>query len=139
MRAPGQYATHCAAEVEWYRIAIGMKMTPEEQRVAIAQWCGWTTRESKLAGGFVGMPPGSTSKEDIRRVPDFPNDLNAMHEAEAKLSNDDADDKFYHWLGFVVSEGQTEQLWQYRKAIVHATAVQRAEALLRTIGEWVEK
>jgi len=52
--------------------------------------------------------------------PDYCNDLNAMHEVEKTLTD--------HWDGF-----------HFRNHIannVHATARQRAEAYLRTIGKW---
>jgi len=94
-------------------------MNTEAQRIAIAEACGW----KKESNG-------------IRSLPDYLNDLNAMHEAEKVLSKDDWDDKFYHWIGFVVSGGREAQLWEYRKLVVHASAAQRAEAFLRTIGKW---
>jgi hypothetical protein len=92
---------------------------PEDQIIAIAYWYDATGH--------------------VKPLPDYINDLNAMHEAEKLLSDNEWDDKFYHWLGFVVSGGQSEQLWEYRKALVHATASQRAEALLRTIGKWTDQ
>lgn len=104
-------------------------MTPEKQRIAIAEVCGFHF----IRGCFYTDPKVPIMAAN---VPDYPNDLNAMHEAEKTLTNDEWDDKFYHWLGFVVSGGQEEQLWQWRKMIVHATAAQRAEAFLRTIGKW---
>ena len=114
-------------------------MSDEEIRIAIAEACGfkrdvlnkwkpgtWLKPDKDIP---YGMPCG---------LPNYPHDLNAMAKAEHTLSNDEWDDKYYHWLGFVVSGGQTEQLWQYRKLIIGATARQRAEAFLRVKGLWKE-
>jgi hypothetical protein len=115
-------------------------MTQEQQRIAIAEWCGWTDCKIRSWWKECAYEPTLTGYdgkgEGSKEIPDFLNNLNAIHEAESNLSNNDWDDKFYHWIGYVVSGGQTEQLWAYRKAIVHATAAQRAEALLRTIDKW---
>lgn len=60
-------------------------------------------------------------------LPDYPNDLNAMHEAEKILQ---------HYGVFV--DKLAEIMRQPRQGImlVNATAAQRAEAFLRTIGKW---
>lgn len=71
-------------------------------------------------------------------IPDYLNDLNAMHEVEATLTAEQSDELFYYWLAFAVSQGRCgDQIWQYRKLMAHATAAQRAEAFLKTIGKWV--
>lgn len=114
-------------------------MTNEKINVAIAQECGWKFPcEPCAANGIKNRwrRPTNDGCRDQTQLPNYCNDLNAMHEAEATLTNDDWDDKFYHWLGFVVIGKQTTGLWEYRKMIVHATARQRAEAFLRTLGKW---
>ena len=67
-----------------------------------------------------------------KRVADYLNDLNAMHEAEMVLSRGE------HY-------NQTGGFGRYRTALaevcdeqhpIDATAAQRAEAFLRTIGKW---
>jgi EAL domain-containing protein (putative c-di-GMP-specific phosphodiesterase class I) len=60
-------------------------------------------------------------------LPNYLNDLNAMHEAEkVLLLRQQAD---YHWLLEEVTD--SKEFLQ-----VHATAAQRAEAFLRTLGKW---
>jgi hypothetical protein len=61
-------------------------------------------------------------------VPDFVNDLSAMHEAE-KVLNEKQEDIMNSTLWDIM--GGRKYLW-------HATASQRAEALLRTVGKWKE-
>lgn len=65
---------------------------------------------------------------DTKRMYDFCNDLNAMHEAEKVL---DIVQQGYFWdhIKDIVGEGFTQ---------LHATARQRAEAFLRTLGKWEE-
>jgi hypothetical protein len=93
----------------------GMQMTPEEQRTAIAEACGWKT--------------GYRDPEAWHPLPDYLNDLNAMHEAEKGLVS-------LQWVSYsrrlqtLCDESFT---WP-----IHATASQRAEAFLRTIGKWKE-
>ncbi len=65
---------------------------------------------------------------DTRRMMDFCNDLNAMHEAEETL------DKIQLWRMAREIGKQFEEQWYYR-----ATARQRAEAFLRTLGKWEEE
>lgn len=112
-------------------------MTKEEQRIAIAEFCGWTQiREAKLTGGLVGMPPNGEF-EDRGTVPDYPNDLNAMHEAEKRLGKSTFD--YARWLWKTSHEPPHHILTNDDMfPFAHATAHQRAEALLRTIGKWTE-
>jgi hypothetical protein len=86
-------------------------MTPEAQRIAIAGACGLTGwRES-------------------RALPDYLNDLNAMHEAVETLRNLPGSE----WFDFqqILKEecGSTMNC-------IQATAAQRAEAFLRTLNLW---
>ena len=62
---------------------------------------------------------------DTRRMMDFCNDLNAMHEAEATLTEDQL------WIMARQIERNWEDQWYFR-----ATARQRAEAFLRTLDKW---
>ena len=63
-------------------------------------------------------------------LPDYLNDLNAMHEAERKLSAAFWD-RYAQWLRELTSSNR-------RFLIAHATAAQRAEAFLRAIGKYEE-
>jgi hypothetical protein len=89
-------------------------MTDEQINAAIAKACGWTCPSCD--------DPACSSA--LR--PNYCNDLNAMHEAEATLTEDQL------WRMAREIERNDEQ-WYFR-----ATARQRAEAFLRTLGKWEE-
>lgn len=117
-------------------------MTPEEQRIAIAEVCGWThvhhstKLSTNLFNKMVGVSPSGIS--DNIFVPNYPTNLNAMHEAEKALSPNDT----------VVYAGHLtrgKEIWDVIPndesfpvcpAAICATAAQRAEAFLRTLGKW---
>ena len=101
-------------------------MTEQEQNIAIAQWMGWYN-----IGIEKDLPEyGMTGPGPLEKIPNYTQDLNAIHEAEKKLSHDQRE-VFLEWLG---------QEWDYcvtsQFEVAHATAAQRSEALLKTIGEW---
>ena len=66
---------------------------------------------------------------DMYWVKDYCNDLNAMHEAEKYLDTDELFRGYY----FALCDITRSTRWP-----VHATARQRAEAFLRTLGKWDE-
>ena len=99
-------------------------MKPEQQRIAIAEACGW-----------VESPYGKWSNDglilrDPLNPPDYLNDLNAMHEAEKTLDYNQMNRYQNIELSCFV---HTETTW-----ICSATAAQRAEAFLRTLNLWKE-
>ena len=109
-------------------------MNKEAQRIAIAEACGWTEiKPQRATTGISDYPTGKLNgvRKDGSRdyyVPNYLKDLNAMHEAE-KVLNEKQD----HIMN--------DTLWDMcegRKYLWHATASQRAEAFLRTIGKWKE-
>lgn len=120
-------------------------MTPEAQRIAIAEACGWTaTKNLGSFGGFVAKTPGglnlwddhlgATARDAIEaNCPDYLNDLNAMHEAEKVLIGTNID-IYVANLGGCIDEPTAEDEF----CVLHATAAQRAEAFLRTLGKWEE-
>ena len=61
-----------------------------------------------------------------RPTRDFCNDLNAMHEAEKVLNKE-------QWVAYGRELSRLNVF-----PMVHATAKQRAEAFLRTLGKWEE-
>jgi hypothetical protein len=116
-------------------------MTPEQQQIATAEACGWT--EIMVSPGFAcrdqnAFPKG---KKDgtFNKLPDYPNDLNAMHEAEQALWRKDwnARHTFIDHLARIINpiHGYRDQTGV---DLVDATAAQRAEAFLRTLGLWKE-
>jgi len=109
-------------------------MKSEQQRIAIAEACGWTNvaplivKNVKHKGDDITVGISS----DAGWIPDYLNDLNAMHEAEKVLFCDK-----WKWLAYVNNLNEMPSLqdeWLF--ASIHATAAQRAEAFLRTIGKW---
>jgi len=106
-------------------------MTKEEQRIAIAEACGWKNVDagSERVWGFTTRHKGTPSEFDVCvDVPNYPFDLNAMHEAEKVLTREQEKEYAYQLEAACCP---LEYGW-------HATASQRAEAFLRTIGKWKE-
>ena len=112
-------------------------MIPEKQRIKIAEKLG--LMNIRLIDG-ISLVYGP-EWPDCRLVPDYLNDLNAVHEAEKTL------DDGVLWRGYL------NQLWEVvcpernqmngldaatGLLLVHATAAQRAEAFLKTLGLWEE-
>lgn len=122
-------------------------MNTEKQRIAIAEACGWKPYESlKLVPHPRGRghmrcdadhPNGYPSN-----MPDFINDLNAMHEAERTLTS--ATDQFtyaafllerFEWVDVNSNDLSCDEV--YHAAL--STAERRAEAFLKTLGLWEEE
>lgn len=55
-----------------------MNMTDEQMRIAIAEACGWKLIQ-RLQSGWHGW----REQGPLQELPDYLNDLNAMHEAES--------------------------------------------------------
>lgn len=100
-------------------------MTPEAQRIAIAEACGY-----KGVG---------ENEADMCGIPDYLSDLNAMREAEALL-NFDQQKRFIEWLveRTMHDEYCTEMLWDSAWIASHARASNRAEAFLRALNKWTD-
>ena len=104
-------------------------MKPEQQRIAIAEACGWTDCEHiKRLGLCKGKHKEVRVQYDSGHsaLPDYLNDLNAMHEAEKQLEAEDN-----HAYGCYCSE-----LYEKYGNTVSLTAAQRAEAFLKTLNLW---
>lgn len=109
-------------------------MTPEAQRIAIAEFCGFTFRDETWSefkgvydrhGGFIGL-----CKPEWLQVPRYTEDLNAMHEAIKRLS-DEKHARFRDILWTCIPQPA-------RVRDFHSPeAPWLAEALLRTIGKWL--
>ena len=107
-------------------------MNNEKQRIAIAEACGIVSQDQW--GSLYKTPRGI-----LRDCPDYLNDLNAMHRAEEVLLGDQRIaflDELLDVLGLEIGPGGWDMdfisVWQ----MTRATAAQRAEAFLRTIGKW---
>jgi hypothetical protein len=93
-------------------------MTPEAQRIAIAEACGTMKWSYALPIKIIACT-----------VPDYLNDLNAMHEAERTciIGKEELEERY--WLALYDVCKTTR--WPF-----DATAAQRAEAFLRTLNLW---
>jgi len=112
-------------------------MSPEKQRIAIAEACGWKYTGNDPERYPYWLAPKGDSRYGNpldaelfpKAFPNYSGDLNAMHEAEKMLTQ--AQD--YHYrasiLPAVCNDGSG-------MIAMTATAAQRAEAFLRTIGKW---
>lgn len=82
--------------------------------------------------------PSNDGCRSASDLPDYLNDLNAMHEAEKILQ-----ERCIFWPDYVdelakmFPSARRDQRANWSQAI-HATAAQRAEAFLHTIGKWEE-
>ena len=118
-------------------------MTPEQQRIAIAEACGWQFIP-KYYHGEDSPPEFTTVTPDGKHLcgyyPNYLNDLNAMHEAEKLLyGNPNLPKKYTQQIKNAIRReaGVTKAQMDFDVCIT-ATAAQRAEAFLRTIGKWEE-
>lgn len=119
-------------------------MTPEQQQIAIAEACGWYDLVKQDVSLFGKHEPESQKTFELD-VPDYLNDLNAMHEAEKVLTTR-AQISQYVWelerltnwkADYIVgSDGKQYLCPASYFCCVNATATQRAEAFLRTLNLW---
>lgn len=98
-------------------------MTDDEKRIKIAEAYGWTNVNSKhhKKQPFVY---GSTPQRVVKIVPDYLNDLNAIHEAVNSQSSE-------FRIRYAIQLEDIAGSMHYW----NATAYQRAEAFLKTIEE----
>ena len=117
-------------------------MTEQEQNIAIAEACGfhvpkWIGDEQDCECGICGKKP---AKHPF--WPDYTRDLNAMHAAEKTLT-DEQHCNFRCVLIKVTHIKEEQNEWNSNRIncdsarnYCSATAAQRAEAFLKTIGKW---
>ena len=104
-------------------------MKPKQQRIAIAETCGWTEISMRC---LWGLPPGHVdcgTEDCLKHLPDYLNDLNAMHEAEKMFRAA----IYCRYISELCDLAIKDNNCMYM-----ATAAQRAEAFLRATGKWVE-
>ncbi len=127
-------------------------MDENKQRRIIAEACGWSRMSMHVnirsgkslwtSGGelLCGTPPKDKGKPEDEQafepVPDYLNDLNAMNEAEntLRIGSDRLNDilgTYRDYLCKIIGCA-----WYQSKEIITATAAQRAEAFIRTLGLW---
>lgn len=116
-------------------------MTPFEQRVAIARACGYElladdsaprTFRIRNVSDNIHFGWSDSEAEAWSACPDYLNDLNAMHEAEKTLTDDQWLQYDEHLACLTVTDAS--QVFKH----THATASQRAEAFLRALNLWTD-
>lgn len=133
-------------------MALGRKgwceVTTEQQRIAIAEWCGWERQTDSRGSYWYAPEKANQHKFDYHELPDYLNDLNAMWEAEEKLLTGDGwKDRLAKYSSKLmpvmhdtdfgrVDVAFKNDMVHLRYFTLHATASQRCEALLRTLGLW---
>ena len=114
-------------------------MNPEKQRIAIATACGWTRFNSATHKGAIqyGQPPNDRSNS--WELPNYLNDLNAMHKAKKVLTDDQAWEMVKIIVDYCQSENGFPLLDRSESLKLHsATAEREAEAFLKVLGLWEE-
>lgn len=119
-------------------------MNEDEQRIALAEFCGFEfhgadcdgkkeTKRFRRKQNF-----GQWVTCDFEQLPDFLNDLNATAEAEEVLMKQPDYQLCNKYSGLVDDIVCRDTPCDDAIGIefLHATARQRAEALLKTIGKW---
>jgi hypothetical protein len=101
-------------------------MTDDQINAAIAEACGWTKINVEHRSG---ISPTNGLMMGAEFFPKYTKDLNAMHEAEKVLVQLKLSGKYEFNLA---RNGGNRHEWSK----THATARQRAEAFLRTLGKW---
>lgn len=99
-------------------------MKPEEQRIAIAKACGWAHFEPDTIQYTARRADGKWGE-----IPNYPNDLNAMHEAVESLRGKAGPEWFDFQRILMIECGS----WMN---CIQASATQRAEAFLKTLNLW---
>lgn len=110
-------------------------MKPEEQRIALAEWAGYVELDYETQARILYGRQGSRGA--LAKIPDYLNDLNAVHLLEMKLPFEQAEQFEDELCDIVVKYNeQQEKPAPWRFAVAHATASQRCEALLKTLNLW---
>ena len=102
-------------------------MTDEQINIAIAEACGYKNVTIGVTEGTIRVVVGYKHHTFDEEIPDYCNDLNAMHEAE-KIFDHALYCRYINELCDITIKGNN--------SMYMATAVQRAEAFLKTIDKW---
>jgi hypothetical protein len=109
-------------------------MKPEAQITSIAEACGWVKEV-----GVTGIQRWRNNNGELcEYLPNYLNDLNAMHKAEKVLWEMDWSFRsiFNDHLANIIKRRKVNRNEWDAETLLDATAAQRAEAFLRTIGKW---
>lgn len=118
-------------------------MSDEELKVAVAKLHGWKVRKDghlwsllrPCRSPVLGSTCAITIEDGLAYIPNYPRDLNAMHEAENVFTELKQQDEYNRQLEQIHKE--TRILWKDVTGFVtvHSTARQRAEAFVLTLTE----
>jgi hypothetical protein len=115
-------------------------LTPEQQRITVAELAGWKYMmpwsEIDRSRWFGLSPDGHRGVE----VPDYLHNLNAMHEAESRCTQEQRDALYGNIWKLVRALPSTNACQNIENGwlVYHATAAQRAEAFVITMTEGKE-
>ena len=109
-------------------------MDKDKQRVAIAEACGW---EHRTVDGKTYWWNMAIQEGELSQLPDYLNDLNAMHEALLGLSQEQREE-----VALRVCWGIN---WKSREThecspdyLLACTSEELAEAFLKTLNLWTD-
>ena len=111
-------------------------MKKEQQRIKIAEACGYS-KGWDYRSGWSSTP---WNEWCIKSLPDYLNDLNAMHEAKQSLWKMDWGYRYIfndHLANIIKGRIVNRNEWD-AETLLDATAEQQAEAFLRTLKLWQE-
>jgi len=115
----------------------GPIMKPEDQRIAIAKYCGWTNiRHNPKTNVWYGTPPKNHKPQWDVVIPDYYDSLNAIREAVMTLNSPENDAKGLASTFCELLENIHERDADCWIECVVSSAAQLAEAFLKTLDLW---
>lgn len=110
-------------------------MKDEQINIAIAEKCGYNDVKQRIAEGTIKVITGFKEPWQDEEIPDYCNDLNAMHEAWETLTLVKKRQFETELYRVIICDGDYNRNDDAMK-ITNASARQRAEAFLQTLGLW---
>ena len=112
-------------------------LTDDEKRIKVARLCGWERKPSPRLKGPDGQWPWVNAwgafAYDTWALPDYLNDLNAMHEAVDSIGIDGEDFAVRLWQLVCAGKPLTDRAAMLM--FCNATAAQRAEAFVAAMTQ----
>lgn len=111
------------------------QLSPKEKRTKIAEACGWTGIHEEVHPAITYLWGYDSEFEHPKNrdiIPNYLNDLNAMHEAEKVL----LEDQFEQYETNLCEITSPNTIYPYEfpaRGYISATATQRADAFLLTL------
>ena len=110
-------------------------MKDDEQRIAIAEICGW--RYDEINDRWAS--PFGKRWEYTFTLPNYLNDLSLMYSAEESLTDEQWVDYIEQLEAVTHTDGWPIMTDSEQRRMIHATAEQRSEAFLRAHGKWTKE